>query len=320
MIHLILALSLLIVPCTPQNEFYVQSDDDWARDRILEPDDFWRGGYVRDGFIWDGSGKGFGITVYVVDTGIADNGFIENLSDGFYSYGSNTLDCGKGHGTSVASLIAGSGYGVAEAATVVPVRVLNCNGGGTKRAILSGLKWIAENANPETSVVNISFGGRGDRSVDSAVQELSDLGIPVVIAAGNYGANAERYSPSRMGCEDGLMISVGASTWVDMPWIGSNYGDCLWLYAPGANVLAMGPVNEKLVTGTSFSAPYVSGAIAAYAAEYGVATEEAVGIMMQSTTFSMTIARRLNTTAALLQLFSGDEFAPDLCTDDWWMC
>jgi subtilisin family serine protease len=116
------------------------------------------------------------------------------------------------------------------------------------------------------------------------------------------------------------MVAVAASTWLDLPWTGSNYGDCVWLYAPGANVLAMGPTDEKLVTGTSFSAPYVSGAIAAYAAENGVTTEEALSMVMEATSNAMNIARRLNTTKALLQMFSGDEFAPDLCTDDWWMC
>jgi subtilisin family serine protease len=320
MMNFVLALSLIIFPCAQQPDFYAQAEDDWARDRILEPDDFWRGGYVRDGFVWDGSGKGSGITVYVVDTGIADNGFIENLAPGFYSFGKNTLDCGRGHGTSVASLIAGSGYGVAENATVVPVRVLNCTGGGTRKAILAGLNWIAQNANPETSVVNISFGGKADKAVDNAVQALSDLGIPVVIAAGNYGANAKKYSPSRMGCEDGLMLAVGASTWLDLPWTGSNYGECLWLYAPGANVLAMSRVDEKLVSGTSFAAPYVSGAIAAYASEYGVTTEEALAMVMESTSHTMTIAKRINTTSALLQMFAGDEFAPDLCAREWWFC
>jgi subtilisin family serine protease len=320
MLNLIIALALIIVPCSPAPEYFAQAEDDWARDRILEPDNFWRGGYVRDGFVWSGAGKGAGITVYVVDTGIADNGFIENLAPGFHSFGKNTLDCGKGHGTSVASLIAGAGYGVAEAATIVPVRVLNCSGGGTRAAILAGLKWIATNASPDTSVVNISFGGKADKAVDKAVGAISDLGIPVIIAAGNYGANAAKYSPSRMGCGDGLMVAVAASTWLDLPWTKSNYGDCVWLYAPGANVLAMGPTDERLVSGTSFSAPYVSGAIAAYAAENGVTTEEALNMVMEATSSSMTIAQRLKTTKALLQMFSGDEFAPDLCTDDWWMC
>lgn len=320
MIAFIIALSLIIFPCAPEPEFYAQADDDWARDRILEPEDFWRGGYVQDGFVWDGSGRGAGITVYVVDTGIADNGYIENLATGFYSYGKNTIDCGIGHGTSVASLIAGAGYGVAEAATIVPVRVLNCKGGGTRKAIVAGLQWIATNADPETSVVNISFGGRADKAVDNAVRDLSDLGIPVIIAAGNYAANATRYSPSRLGCDGGLMVAVAASTWLDLPWTGSNYGECVWLYAPGAQVLAMGPSDEKLVTGTSFAAPYVTGAIAAYASEYQVTTEEALNMVMENASSTMTIAKRLYTTDLLLQMFSGDELAPDLCYEDWWMC
>jgi subtilisin family serine protease len=320
MIAFILSLSLIALPCAPEPEFYAQANDDWARDRILEPENFWRGGYVQDGFVWDGAGRGAGITVYVVDTGIADNGYIENLSTGFYSFGKNTLDCGIGHGTSVASLIAGTGYGVAEAATIVPVRVLNCKGGGTRKAVVAGLRWVAANANPETSVVNISFGGKADNAIDNAIRDISDLGIPVVIAAGNYGANANRYSPSRLGCDGGLMVAVGSSTWLDLPWTGSNYGECLWLYAPGAKVLTMGIENEKIVNGTSFAAPYVSGAIAAYASEYGVTTEEALNMVMENAVSKMTIARRLNTTDLLLQMFSGDEYAPDLCFDDWWMC
>jgi subtilisin family serine protease len=249
-----------------------------------------------------GKGKGFGVEVYVVDSGVDDVGIFESLQPGYHALGATTADCGKSHGTYVASLIAGKGYGIAEAATIVPVKVLDCDGSGSMPAVVDGLTWILEHAQPKTSIVNLSFGGHKNKDIDRLVTRLSDRGIPVVIAAGNSGADAEEMSPARTGCTKDLSIVVAASTEFGSPWTRSNYGACVTIYAPGTRVFAFASKGEKLVTGTSFAAPSVAGAIAAHASAYGVTTAEAWRLVVQQSSRSLKGGKRTDTTARLLDV------------------
>ena len=275
----IVSVVLLIVSgtfCVPSSAVSAYGDGgNWAMGRISTPTDSGTGALPSSGTVWQGAGKGLGISVYVVDSRVDESGLFESFGAGYDAVGSNSKDCGKGHGTLVASIVAAKGYGVAESATIVPVRVLDCHGVGTKRAVVKGLEWVIANARPASSVVNLSFGGKKDRDIDARVTQLADRGIPVVIAAGNGATDTSRFSPSRTGCDERLAIVVAASTEVDSPWTGSNYGECVSIYAPGTNVRAFGSNGPRTVTGTSFAAPYVAGAIAAYASEYSVTTEEA---------------------------------------------
>ena len=51
-------------------------------------------------------------------------------------------DC-DGHGTHVSATIAGATGGVAPGATIHPVRVLDCDGGGSASDVVAGLEWVA---------------------------------------------------------------------------------------------------------------------------------------------------------------------------------
>ncbi|MCM2313957.1 MAG: S8 family serine peptidase [Thermoanaerobaculia bacterium] len=115
------------------------------------------------------------VHVYVVDTGILRTHVefesqvtpgLSRVVDGvcfaddcvYPSPGNDkgTLPCGGppspslngGHGTSVASIAAGKTVGVAKNATLVPVRVLNCNAAGTYEHLNFGLDWIRSPSNP----------------------------------------------------------------------------------------------------------------------------------------------------------------------------
>ena len=71
---------------------------------------------------------GVGVTAYVVDTGInsTHTDFTGRIKSGFtaISDGNGTEDC-NGHGTHVSGIMAGTKYGVAKSASIVPVRVLD---------------------------------------------------------------------------------------------------------------------------------------------------------------------------------------------------
>src|SRR5262249_7131663 len=97
---------------------------------------------------------------------------------------------------------------------------------------------------------------------------------------------------------------VAASTERDSPWTDSNYGACVSIYAPGTRVYAFGAQGEKLVTGTSFAAPSVSGAIAAFASTYGVTTAEAWHLVLEQSSASLRSGKRQDTTARLLHLLN----------------
>ena len=307
----------ILIPAAGNPDVVFAGEDNWALDRIYQPQgDSWTGGRIfrSDGFDWSGEDYGSGIFVYVVDSGINNDNLFSNVAVGFTAVTKSTADCGILHGTKVSSVIAGIGYGVAEQVTIVPVRVLKCNGAGTQSAITAGLSWILKNADPAVSVVNMSIGGSKNSAIDSAVRKLTDAGIPVVIAAGNNGSNVNRYSPARVSCTEDLAISVGASTLFDLPWTGSNYGDCLTLYAPGLHVIASYGAGDTDVSGTSFAAPYVSGAIAAYASFYSISTEDAFYEMSNYFDSSITIGARRDTTSSILQMFPlDDDWSGDYC-------
>lgn len=206
---------------------------------------------------------GSGVTVYVLDTGIryTHQDFGGRASFGFDAYGEEGDDC-NGHGTHVAGTAGGSTFGVAKEVDLVSVRVMNCSGGGSLSTILAGLDWIAENAS-QPAVVNMSLGGGASETLDDAVERIIQIGIPVVVAAGNSNRDACSYSPARV--PDALTIAGTTQTDVKASW--SNWGLCVDWFAPGASITSTGHTADDAVavkSGTSMAAPHVAGAAALY--------------------------------------------------------
>lgn len=231
---------------------------------------------------------GQGVTAYIVDTGInlghAD--FSGRLLPGYdaVTIGGNGDDC-NGHGTHVAGTVAGATFGVARAARLVPVRVLDCLGDGTIAGVISGIDWVIEHHQPGVpAVLNMSLGGTHSASLNAAVDRAVADGITVVVAAGNENADACRRSPASAASA----ITVGSTTNSDQRSSFSNFGSCLDLFAPGSSITSAwvgGPGASNSLSGTSMASPHVAGVAAAYLSVWTASTptEVSAGVVGAST-------------------------------------
>ncbi|MFI0424045.1 S8 family peptidase [Spongiactinospora sp. 9N601] len=228
---------------------------------------------------WKQGFTGKGVTVAVLDSGYDTahpdlkgvvahaKSFIQNDPD---------INDGVGHGTHVASTIAGSGAasggryrGIAPDAKLAIGKVLSRRG-GDESTILAGMEWAA--AEIRAQVVSMSLGGRDTQALDpleEAVNTLSEsTGALFVIAAGNSGPTAS--SVVSPGSADAA-LSVGAVDKQDALALFSSRGPRIGdravkpdITAPGVGITAAraryGGYSTQ--TGTSMATPHVAGAAA----------------------------------------------------------
>ncbi len=186
----------------------------------------------------------------------------------------NTSDC-NGHGSHVSGTVLGTSFGIAKLATVHPVRVLGCGGGGDTSGVVAGVDWIAGNR-VLPAVANMSLGGGNNVALDDAVDGAIASGVTFVVAAGNESADACTGSPNRVP----NAITVGASTITDSRDTGySNFGPCVDLFAPGTGITSAwigGNAATNTIDGTSMASPHVAGAAALYLGSHPSATPDDV--------------------------------------------
>ncbi|MBD2516969.1 peptidase S8 [Nostoc sp. FACHB-973] len=187
--------------------------------------------------------KGKGVTVAVLDSGIDPSAdfnltklflpgydFVENrkITDnkGFKEYG-------DGHGTHIAGTIAQSTNneigvaGIAYEAALMPLRILESNGGATAENIAEAIEFAVEN---KADVINLSLAGKENSClVQKAVEYAYNQGVVIVAAAGNDGVETPSYPASYKH-----VIGVGAYDRSGKKAAYSNYGNN-WvdIYAPG---------------------------------------------------------------------------------------
>jgi len=150
--------------------------------------------------------NGAGTTVAIIDSGVQPHtdlpasrirAFVDFVN------GRTTAYDDYGHGTHVAGIIAGSGAassgkytGVAPGASIVALKVLDANGGGSTSTVMAALDWVlANHAAYGIRVVNLSLGHPiyESATTDPLVQmvdQLTQRGIVVAVSAGNSGRNS----------------------------------------------------------------------------------------------------------------------------------
>jgi subtilisin len=143
------------------------------------------------------SSNGAGIGVAVLDTGIdLAHADLDVAPNRFTAFGTTCQD-GHGHGTHVAGTVAARDnsidvLGVAPAAKLYCVKVLDNTGSGSDETVMAGLDWVLSNHNtvsPAIKVINMSLGREGTVGDNPAMHalfvQLEAAGISVVVAAGN---------------------------------------------------------------------------------------------------------------------------------------
>ncbi|KAB8304118.1 hypothetical protein EYC80_003538 [Monilinia laxa] len=209
-------------------------------------------------YIYDSS-SGSGVTVYIIDTGIyTQHSEFETRATFGANFVPGSPDTDEnGHGTHCAGTVGGKTYGVAKAARLVGVKVLDRDGSGSNSGIIEGIQWVTRNA-PRNSVISMSLGGGYSRATNSAVKSAVDAGITVVVAAGNDNSDARNHSPA----SEPDAVTAGATDSNDNRASFSNYGPVLDIFAPGVNVLSAwigGANSSKSISGTSMATPHIAG-------------------------------------------------------------
>ncbi|XP_006825313.1 aqualysin-1-like [Saccoglossus kowalevskii] len=208
------------------------------------------------------NGDGSGTHVYIIDTGLRHT-HVEFGGRASFFFDFEPLNQGddcNGHGTHCGGTSVGIDVGIAPAASVYSVRVMNCNGIGLTTNIVDGIDAVA-NGGTMPGAANLSLGGGPSPAMDDATTRLTEAGYTTAVAAGNSNEDACDGSPSR----ESTSITVGATTDQDARSSFSNYGTCLEIFAPGSSVRSSYNTCDSCyatLSGTSMAAPHVCGVAA----------------------------------------------------------
>ena len=181
--------------------------------------------------------------------------------------GSNGLVDPNGHGTNLAGIAAassGNGSGMAgvgyAGVSLMPVSVLAADGTGADSDIIAGVLYAADNG---ADVILMAFSNPSySPALQFAVDYAWNAGVVIVAATGNDGAATTTY-PAGFGG----VVGVSSTNQNDQLTPGSNFGDAVYIAAPGAGIYTTTSGGSYTsISGTSAAAAHVAGAAALIAA------------------------------------------------------
>jgi subtilisin family serine protease len=204
---------------------------------------------------------GNGIPIAVIDSEIDVthpdlSGTIANRYDA-----TGVEDSPHAHGTGMAGAIVSHQklLGVAPGARILAIRAFSPRAAATESTtyhIIRGLDHAVAN---NVRVINMSFAGPRDPSIERALKNAYDKGVVLIAAAGNAGPRA----PALFPAADPNVIAVTATDVDDQLFTGANRGNHVAISAPGVDILVPAPAGEyQVTTGTSVATAHVSGVVA----------------------------------------------------------
>lgn len=167
-----------------------------------------------------------------------------------------------GHGTAVASIVASTAPG----STLFINKVLDANNECTCAGVYQGL---AEAISHQATIINMSLGFHTNNCImlSALVTSAQNSGHLIVAAAGNDNSSSRSYPAANLN-----VVAVGNVDDRDQrysdPLHGSNFGPWVNIAAPGVAIVAPFSGQSSNWTGTSFSAPFVSGTAALISSKY----------------------------------------------------
>ncbi|WP_345673116.1 S8 family serine peptidase [Yinghuangia aomiensis] len=211
--------------------------------------------------------RGQGITVALIDSGVnADHADLQGQVLPSAKEGDSDTQ-GKGHGTSMAALIAGTGkgvaghgvYGIAPEAKVLPYQVPFNMGVLGMGAMIDALNAAAESS---AKIINVSMGSAADPGLAQAIALAQSRGKLVIAGVGNLEtpvSGGRAYPAAYPG-----VLGVSAFDRSGTFWSGSYQGDLVSISAPGVDIVSAcnGPTGYCKGSGTSNSTALASGVAA----------------------------------------------------------
>lgn len=205
--------------------------------------------------------KGEKVLVAVIDSGIDVthpelSGMIEESFDAL-----GTGEKAHSHGTGVAGAIVAHArlLGVAPQARILAVQAFGAKDDtaeATSYSVNKGIDWAMSRG---ARIINMSFAGPRDPSVEQRLAQARRQGLVLIAAAGNDGPKSDPLFPAAYG----NVIAVTATDADDKLFSGANQGRHIAVAAPGVDILLPAPDGGyQVTTGTSFAAAEVSGIVA----------------------------------------------------------
>ena len=251
-------------------------------------------------FPHDKSLEGEGITVAVIDTGVAPHYDLTRPANrliGFKDFVNNKPEPydDNGHGTHVAGIIAGNGFssrgryvGIAPKANILGIKALNAQGGGNTSDVVKAISYVIETKDKyNTKIINLSLGTPANIPCEKdplckAAEAAAKAGLIVVVAAGNNGPKEGTIlSPGisknviTVGAvDDKRTIDPSDDTIAPFSSRGPTIEGLLKpdIVAPGVNIKSLSNTSYDgyhALSGTSMATPLVSGSVALLLNKFG---------------------------------------------------
>jgi Subtilase family len=166
---------------------------------------------------------------------------------------SNPQYAAFGHGTMTAGLV----HLVAPTASILPLKAFSANGSGYLSNVLQAIYYATDQG---SRIISMSFNFNSTSSeLSAAINYANSNGVICVASAGNSGEEITTYPASL-----NYVMGVASTSDSDTQSSFSNYGSqVVWVAAPGENIVSTYPFGTYASSsGTSFSAPLVSGTAA----------------------------------------------------------